>query len=1191
MVSMDIHVITICIQFLIGFSLGWWHAGMGELEMENTTDIRGIFAHLTRMLTTRLILFLQNMYTGPRVTTQRREPPLDPLIQAVLTTDDTNEPGLAGPIINIGMANAFCPYIDHNLPTIYPYSLRCHVLQYIWTSHRVSSRANRIDRGTGVRVHIIRTKNYRCWSFRAVGRIYSIPHTKNSRWIITQSSCYYSYQMLTHTITYPPNRSLAEIRGAHSREIRNTSELQMYLPSKIDGRNMTTKQYVQMIDQVIEHVGVNISVADKTRLTTGLGSTGNGYVSPSINGGFSTKNCAHIRTRISPVAVSPNGMIPNTIPYIIRVPVHVTTTATEVGAPGGVGQAGSKDTDTIISMMSQSKDKSKGRHKEDTKMLEARKKQATANNLARLGKSESSPVKYTVLVIAGPSVLHSDHSIGSRTVLSSYDHTAKHYIAWLVGYNKAMLPALGDVLDMTKTEFENLLQQMLRGERDLWEDICSRLYYQYEELRNGSETAESIYVAYLSHNEADEVTQKRVAYLTNILSSYYHGDQVVYKKGLKFLIRKYVKNPREKKSVVIAKARKMVVQVTVAAPFTITIQGLLVTPIAAMERIVTLLSATPTLTTCYLEYIGPLTDNDGIYVSFTDRTVASQFYFIVLAHPLALKELFDSLYTVERLFATEGRYEPDTLAGHYDLFFCRHGGDLPRKQTKTIIRPHQNKSYSEATMGKEHKQVEDMEMEPPVHIQTQDQSQASSILSQTEKRKYDAAAVASSISSLSGLTTNSGGMTSQSQSEEQHTIKRFFTGASQTQSPSSQVTPATLPPAPPSLLDFCIQNEEWTQGPNLMFTHSTNNIALHLNGELEIELNNLTIIEPRTKFPNDCAIWSMMNLLKFELNIVNPFDWRYQELIHEDLRLLMMQKDKMQLFSDSQKNHFTNLIRQYVQCMNSFLDDEIEGPTIQESLHGETIINYTGVDFILIQQPGGTARLIPTHPNVRFRHLADMAYIRNGYTLLFSQNHVQLVDLSHIGKLFEQIKDTINQNEWYSTLDSQHERLHHCHQMRFGSTSGQPDPTGTSPERQVITPPLVTQLADSTDDAASTPERDLVTPIASAIEPEQMLDMTPIETTLQGEADWKRVDNIYVHFRYGLKLVLRPLHFQGDMRVLINGPLFLPEVTTLPHDCAFWHMRQFFKFRGGLRLQDWIPTTLTVTDLDQLVSIWEQLAY
>ena len=146
-------------------------------------------------------------------------------------------------------------------------------------------------------------------------------------------------------------------------------------------------------------------------------------------------------------------------------------------------------------------------------------------------------------------------------------------------------------------------------------------------------------------------------------------------------------------------------------------------------------------------------------------------------------------------------------------------------------------------------------------------------------------------------------------------------------------------------------------------------------------------------------------------------------------------------------------------------------------------------------------------------------------------------------------------------------------------------------ERQVITPPSVEQNAAS-EEAEDTSEQDepaTIGPIAATNN--CVLGLAALATTLQAHEKWRQVNNLFVHFRTGLKIELNsPLH-DWPIRLLINGPVFLPEVTTLPHDCAFWHLTQYIKFLDGMHRSDWTPTLLTEDNLDRLALFFQQSTY
>ena len=279
MVSIGLNGITICIQIWVVLSLGGRHAVSADTNSEESQEIEGIIHYLNLMLTTWLILFLQNMYTGPRVTTQSLNRPPDKLFQALHGNGKKSETTRARnsnwPMaIHLGILETYDDLL------LYHYSTSCQGLQAIWSGETTGSKATHKPRGAEVRVHFTRIKIYRCCAFRDQGN-YRRHDTTNQIYnyiIWFTPTLYSSLVMLTHTITYPANRSLGAIREIQTRDIRNTSELQMYLPAKIDGRDMTTTQLMMMVDQITDYVGVTITIVDKTRLTTGLNSIKNGYV-------------------------------------------------------------------------------------------------------------------------------------------------------------------------------------------------------------------------------------------------------------------------------------------------------------------------------------------------------------------------------------------------------------------------------------------------------------------------------------------------------------------------------------------------------------------------------------------------------------------------------------------------------------------------------------------------------------------------------------------------------------------------------------------------------------------------------------------------------------------------------------------------------------------------------------------------
>ena len=381
----------------------------------------------------------------------------------------------------------------------------------------------------------------------------------------------------------------------------------------------------------------------------------------------------------------------------MRVPVKLNTVTSAIGAGSSSGSTGQSMAQTIVNSFKSldvtSKNKSdrkkqnraKNRSEAERKEDEKRKKQAKQNYLARQGIVETGTKDLNILVITGPSIQYGNESRSLLdTLLTSTMNAPKTYVAKLVGINKDMLHALGDVLNLAKQAFENLLFTLLDDEHDLWDDICSRLYYQFHELRHGNEKLESIYVVYLAHNENDRETERRVDYLENILSAHYEGDQFVYKKGLKFLIRRYRAHSKERTSTEVQRARRTVANATIEPPFMLIIDSLKTTPQYAMERIIYLFNQAAIMNpraanaTCFIEHIGPTTDNSGVYLSFTQHLMASKVLRLFQQHPRALKELFHTLYGVKQFFGATGTFSREALYDEYSTFFTAIGRPIPK---------------------------------------------------------------------------------------------------------------------------------------------------------------------------------------------------------------------------------------------------------------------------------------------------------------------------------------------------------------------------------------------------------------------------------------------------------------------------------------------------------------------------------
>ena len=155
-------------------------------------------------------------------------------------------------------------------------------------------------------------------------------------------------KMDTNTIVYPAGRTLQQIRIVKN-NLRNTNELQLYLPRKTMEKELSATQLMSMTEQIIKHIGVTMTTGDKHKLQVALEYTvREKVVQAFISGGFSTATILHLKIRIDPIGVSTNGTLPNTIPFAMRVPVYVDTATKAIGADGNKGSTGQSTALTIV---------------------------------------------------------------------------------------------------------------------------------------------------------------------------------------------------------------------------------------------------------------------------------------------------------------------------------------------------------------------------------------------------------------------------------------------------------------------------------------------------------------------------------------------------------------------------------------------------------------------------------------------------------------------------------------------------------------------------------------------------------------------------------------------------------------------------------------------------------------------------
>lgn len=161
MVSMDLNGRTICIRIWVVLSLGWWYAVTAEENSEESHSPRGGDTSLHLLAITWLILFSRNMYTGPRVTTQRHNRPPDQLFQVLLRTSVPYETTRARNN-KLAMPDQICTPTRLPFHSVFRYVPQCHILQDIWPTPLARFTATTGFSGGVVRVPHIFFHNGRC---------------------------------------------------------------------------------------------------------------------------------------------------------------------------------------------------------------------------------------------------------------------------------------------------------------------------------------------------------------------------------------------------------------------------------------------------------------------------------------------------------------------------------------------------------------------------------------------------------------------------------------------------------------------------------------------------------------------------------------------------------------------------------------------------------------------------------------------------------------------------------------------------------------------------------------------------------------------------------------------------------------------------------------------------------------------
>ena len=1138
--------------------------------------------------------------------------------------------------------------------------------------------------------------------------------------------------MDSQTIVYPAGRPLRSIRIVQP-HLCNTAELQLYLPRKALDTEITAGQMMNMVEQVLIYSGTTMSNGDKHKLSVGLEKTyKDKIVDASINGGFSTKTTLHLKIRIEAVGVSTNGSLPNTIPFIMRIPVNIKVTTSAIGANDGLNSTGQSTARTITESLKimgltyksgSNTNKAKGKNKsmQERKEDDFRQKQAKQNYLARQGTVDKGTKDINVLTIAGPSIQFVTDRMDPRENLLTSTMTApKHYVAKLVGFNKDMIQALGDVLDMAQQAFESLLMLLLEDELDMCEDILSRLYYQFHELYHGGEKLESIYVVYLAFNETEIETQRRVTFLDNILSGHYDGDHFVYKKGLKFLIRRYNSHSKEKTSKEVIRARQSVAKVTIQPPFYLTIDSLTTTPTVAMEQIISLFNQVHVVNprkscvTSFIEHIGVLTDGSGIYICFTDHLVASEVHRLFQYHPVAMKKLFHPLYGVKQFFDAHGTFTKDVMREEFGLFFQYTGRRLPpaiwtsnvnRFGLKPTVQPTRmassdisyksiiaSQQIQDHGIGDSEDDLDNSSSSKRMKI-TESQALVATDSGREVKRdmdiEIDGMKEAAQVSEMTSQATAKLAPTGVVKRKQSSITKHVVTGHGDSMDISEdnegqEEMVIEEEGALPTLEKFLQSKPAWNKGRNKEYSQKDGKIKIQVKDPLQFHFDKVHPIDPISIIRQDCGIWCMSKLLL----LANPLDvtpsWSHDGIIQEDLVFIMQQKDRLENMDDEQQKMLQAKLRKIAISLTTVdgLFGEAITLSLNDALTGDLIIDYLDLQFGLYQKDNGVIELIALKEGLTVHNCCDPEYYTEGYTVLFSKNHMQLVYFEpfrkNLAAIFEQVSQ-VERERPFPLNDVYDEAIRKRH---FGS-SGQAKYSkleehlkgskSTNPGKQSkkdigIRSVFITdekwealnrnRIVSSSDTAIPAPirddpnsetkrvyitkkqwasilqgrsEDDLGRPITSNtitkltgakrpsspttksfnhqsrarieeipmpfnaiadIDSDQELDefnlqnrgrfRVALNNQLAATVGWRGTNNIYQHVSNKLILDLCPAPKSKRIRILLQHVEPIPEQSTVPNDCALWHLKQYFQFMEGLNIKEWQPNPLTVQDLQTL---------